>query len=373
MVISVGTRAQAVITNYAVDQPIGQQSPLNTNPNWTDADRFSRNLTTGVTGSYGQIETHLKTRWTVVAGAREETFSLTGTHALEPSASLAFRISDHQNINVTWGRTAQMPPTIDILSYPQNNRLRPLRVEEFSAGSDLWHGSWATLHVEAYRKNYVDEPVSTEYPSLMLANMVDQLQQFVWLPLKTGGFGRVSGVEGLLRTHLHDRLELLDSASYSRTRYAAADGVLRPGNFDIPLVNNAMLTVRLWKGFQISVRDTYTTGRPYTPFNIPVSEQQSRGIYDLSRINALRGPAYNRVDADLDRRFRVRGGVLDIHGGVENALERQNFLGYAWMPDCNPAPHQVLCGLNQNAIPGLPIMEETQMPQFPSATVRYTF
>jgi len=47
---------------------------------------------------------------------------------------------------------------------------------------------WATVSLETYRKRYGNEPVSTEYPSLMLANMVDTLgQQFVWLPLKSGG------------------------------------------------------------------------------------------------------------------------------------------------------------------------------------------
>ena len=372
-VISAGGRVQALTTNYAVDQPLGQQSPFNANPAWTDADMFARILTTGVTGSYAEVTARLKTRWTLISGAREETFSLIGAHTFEPSASLAFRISNHQNINASWGRTAQMPPVIDILSYPQNNRLSPLRVEEYSVGGDLWHGSWASLHGETYSKRYTDEPVSTEYPSLMLANMVDTLGQFVWLPLRTGGFGQAGGVEILLRAHAADRLDLMGSASYSRTRYAAEDGILRPGNFDFPLVGNGTATARLWKGFQISARDTYETGRPYTPFNIPLSEQQSRGIYDLTRINSSRGAAYNRVDADINRDFRILRGVLNIHGGVENAFDRSNFLGYVWMDNCHPRPGQTYCGMNQNAVPGVPETEVTQMPQFPSASLRYTF
>lgn len=372
-VLSAGSRIQALTTNYVVAQPLGEQSPFNPNPAWTDVDSFARRLTTDVTGSYAEFTAHLKSRWTLISGAREETFSLTGAYAFEPSASLAFQISDHQNVNVSWGRTAQLPPMIDILSYPQNNTLQPLRVEEYSMGGDLWHGSWASLHAEAYRKRYANEPVSTEYPSLMLANLVDTLGQFVWLPLRTGGFGQAGGVEMLLRAHLRDRLEVLGSASYSRTRYAAADGILRPGNFDYPLVGNGMVTIRLWKGFQISARDTYLTGRPYTPFNIPISEQQARGIYDLTRINILRGPAYNRVDADINRDFRIFKGVLNVHGGVENALDRPNFLGYAWMNNCHPRPHQTMCGENPTAIPCVPETDVYQMPLFPSAMARFTF
>lgn len=372
-ILSVGSRMQVLTTHYVVAQPLGEQSPFNTNPVWTDADSFTRRLITGATGSYAEITALLKSRWTLTSGAREETFSLTGAYSFEPSASLAFKVSDHQNLNVSWERTSQLPPTIDIVSYPQNNTLHPLRVEEYSVGGELWQTNWISLHAEAYRKRYTDEPVSTEYPSLMLANMVDTLGQFVWIPLRTGGSGRAGGVEILLRAHTHNRLEVLGSASYSRTRYEAGDGILRSGNFDYPLVGNGMTTAQLWKRFQISIRDTYLTGRPYTPFDIPLSEQQSRGIYDLTRINALRGPAYNRVDASINRDFRIYRGVLNLHGGVENALDRRNFLGYAWMNNCHPKPHQTMCSGNPNAIPGVPETEVFQMPLFPSAMVRYTF
>jgi hypothetical protein len=38
----------------------------------------------------------------------------------------------------------------------------------------------------------------------MLANMVDTLgQQFVWLPLKSGGRGLAEGVEMLIHAHLY--------------------------------------------------------------------------------------------------------------------------------------------------------------------------
>jgi TonB dependent receptor/TonB-dependent Receptor Plug Domain len=374
LLLSMGTRGQLLTMNYAVAQPLGQQSTFNPDPAWTDADNFTRHLTTVETGSFAQVTSRVGTRWTLISGVREETFSLTGAQAFEPRASLAFRISDYQNVNASWSRSAQLAPNIDILSYSQNRRLHPITAEQVSVGAELWRARWASLHVESYEKRYSHEPVSTEYPSLMLANMVDTLgQQFVWLPLRTGGHGRAAGVELLAKAHPHNWVELMTSLSYSRTRYAAADGVLRPGNFDFPLVGSGLTNLRLWKRIQISVRDTYATGRPYTPFDVTLSEEQSRGIYDLTRVNGLRGPAYNRVDADINRDFHLGKGVLNLHGGVENALDRSNFLGYAWMDNCHPGPSQTECGMNQNAIPGVPETRITQMPLFPSATVRYTF
>lgn len=371
--LSLGETGRLVQSNYNVAQPLGQQSPFNPDPAWTDADSFARNLLTGQTASYAEGTAQLGTRWTFIAGIREETFALTGAHAFDPRASIGYRIGGHQGVNASFERSSQLAPTIDILSYPGNGRLRPLQMEQFSAGAELWTSGPLTANLEAYRKHYFNEPESTEYPSLMLANMVDTLgQQFVWLPLQNGGHGESQGIELSLRAHWRDRVEVLGTGSYSKTLYAAADGILRPGNFDFPLVGTGMVTLRLPGGMFATLRDTYATGRPYTPFDISASEEQDRGIYDLSKVNALRGPAYNRIDADFHRAFRVHRGVLNLYGGVENALDRANFLGYAWESQCR-APYGVNCGENVNAMPDVPEYEVTQMPRFPSFGTSLTF
>ncbi len=370
---SLGETGHLVESNYAVSQPRGQQSPFNSNPAWTDADNFTRNLITGQTGSYAEATAQFGIRWTVIAGAREETFAITGAHAFDPRASIGLRIASRQALHVSFERSAQLPPTIDLLSYAQNAHLLPIGMRQVAAGAELWRSGGMTASIEAYSKRYFNEPESTEYPSLMLANMVDTLgQQFVWLPLKSGGRGRAQGIELLLRAHRGDRLELLSSASYSKTLYSAADGILRPGNFDFPLVANSMATLKLPGKLFAAFRDTYASGRPYTPFNIVASEQQSRGIYNLALVNALRGPAYNRVDADFHRAFHVHGGLLNIYGGVENAFNRPNFLGYAWESECR-APYGAICGESVNAISGVPEYKVTQMPRFPSAGARFAF
>jgi len=368
--LSAGSTARLASMNYRVNQPAGQQSPFSSNAAWTDADAFARNIATGQTGSFADVTGHLGGRWTLMAGAREETFALTGAHQFEPRASLALRLNQHQAVNATFGRSSQLAPSINILSYAQNSLLRPLEAQQFSLGSDVWRTNWATASIGAYRKTYSHEPVSTEYPSLMLANMVDTLgQEFVWLPLKTGGRGQSEGLELLVRAHLAGRIQLFASTSYGRTMYAAADRVFRPGNYDFPLVNNSLATLRLHKTMQLSLRNTFASGRPYTPFNVPVSEQQQRGIYDLSQVNALRGPAYNRLDADLSRSFRFKRGLIDLHLGVENALNRKNFLGYAWLDRCviDEGPD------GKCTTDGVPQAMLTQMPVFPSAGLRYSF
>jgi hypothetical protein len=355
--------------NYAVQQPAGAQSPFNSNAAWTDADSFNRAPSSLETGSFAEITGQLGQRWTLMSGIRAETFQMPSAHVFEPRASLGFRISQHQTVNAAYRRSSQLPSYMDLLSYAGNRNLLPMQAEQFSAGADLWRMSMATVSVEAYRKTYANEPESMEYPSLMLANMVDNLgQQFTWLPLKSGGKGESNGVELVMRGRVGTRMRLMATSTYSRTKYSAADGVMRSGNFDLPFVGNAMMTYRLPGSVEFSLRDTYSSGRPYTPFNLPLSIAQQRGIYDLSQVNGVRGSAYNRLDFSANRNFHFKAKTMNVYGGLQNALNRNNFLGYAWLPRCIDDP---TC--SQYETNGIPMQRVNQMPLYPSGGARFTF
>jgi hypothetical protein len=328
-----GSGLELTGSDYDVAQPEGQQSPFNVDPTWTDSDSFSRNTKTGRTGTFLEASYRAESGWTALAGLRYETSALTGSQTFVPRASIAFRINSHQAVSLAANRASQEPPAIDVMSYAQNRSLRPITVRQYSAAVDLWHSGGITAQLQGYLKRYAQEPVSTEYPSLMLANMVDTLgQEIVWLPLKSGGYGKAEGVSALVKARWHPWIELIASSNYGHVRYAANDGVLRPGNFDLCFIGNGLVESHFSKHFAFFARDTYASGRPYTPFDIVHSYQQARGIYDLSRINALRAPAYNRLDLELAYTAHVHHNLLTIHSGVDNAFDRQNFLGYFWLP-----------------------------------------
>ena len=114
-------------------------------------------------------------RWNLMAGLRAEGFALDGSYALEPRVSVVYRLSERQSLNASWNAAAQLPPTMDLLSFPANHQLRPIEVRQATAGLRLWQGRWGTLDAAAYSKQYRREPISTEFPQLMLFNMVDTL------------------------------------------------------------------------------------------------------------------------------------------------------------------------------------------------------
>ena len=116
--------------------------------------------------------------------------------------------------------------------------------------------------------------------------------------------------------------------TFSRSRQAGLDGVLRPSSFDYPVVFNLTGTWRLTRTWDASVRASAFSGRPYTPIDVALSSAQHRTVYDTGFVARL--PAYARIDLRVDRRFTVRGGTLDLFGGVRNVTNRENVAGLSW-------------------------------------------
>ncbi|MFP5229000.1 MAG: TonB-dependent receptor domain-containing protein, partial [Acidobacteriota bacterium] len=234
-----GTSAYLNHVDYQIAQPLGEQSPLSTNPANSDADSFSPNFLDGETGSWAEATVHPTERWSAGVGGRIQTFALGGHITATPRLYSSFRVSSHTAFHAAFGEYAQMPPAIYMTSWPQNYQLLPIRAAHVVVGADLYTTPCLRFGVEAYQKSYRDYPVSAEYPSLSLANMIDELgQQFLWLPLSSRGRGLARGAEVTAALHLGSHLSGQANIAYARTEFAGLDSIARPGNFDYPIVGN---------------------------------------------------------------------------------------------------------------------------------------
>jgi hypothetical protein len=330
--LTAGGVSRVVRVNYAVTQPLGQQTPFSSDPARSDATSFYPHFATNENGTYGQVTFKFADRWILGGGGRLQTFSFGGHITATPRASTSFQLSKHTELHASFGEYAQMPPFIYLTAFPQNHFLNPIRARHIVAGIDLFTSDRTKLSIEGYQKNYHDYPASTEYPTLSLANMVDTFgQESVWLPMSSVGQGLTRGIELYAEKRVGSFLGQANIA-YSRSLFSGADRIMRPGNFDLPLVFNCAGIYRPGSRYEASFRYEYTSGRPYTPFQLVESTEQHRPIYDLTEINALRASAYSRLDFQAGRIFHFGETQLIAYGGLENALDRQNFLGYAWMP-----------------------------------------
>lgn len=358
--LSAGTAAWLQRPNYQIAQPVGAYSPYSTAPVRADSTSFASDFSTGETGSYAQVTAHPLKPLELSAGGRFQTFAF-GHHAtITPRLSARYALGESIGIHAAFASYAQMPPSVYLLSYPVNRSMSPMRSTHEIVGIDLGFVPSSQIRIEAYNKEYRDIPASTEYPSVNLHDMVDMLgQQFVWLPMNSGSYGKSSGIELSDLSRIGSSLTVRASIAYSRAMFAGLDGVQRPSNFDFPWIVNVAVLKRFPHGYELSSRYGYATGRPYTPYDMTDTIAQNRPIYDVSLMNALRAPYYGRLDAQLNKDAVVRGFHLEIYAGVNNILNRSNFLAYVWLPRDL---------INNNKVGVI-----NQMPIFPNFGLRYIF
>jgi hypothetical protein len=341
--------------NYAVAQPIGLVNPYSSTPTPLDAGGMSRRFADVASAAYVQGAISLPLHSTLVLGERAEQWSLGGHAGATSKALYSVPVFGHL-AHIGYAELQQMPPTLYLLSFNNINTLKPIRSRQLTAGVTLADNTRARITLEAYQKNYSDYPVATNYPQLSLANIADTFgTAFLMFPMTAQGTGLARGVELTVQTHVTSNLNLSGTLTYARSKFAGLDGVLRPGNYDIPLQANVTGVWRMPHHFTASWRYTITSGVPYTPDNMALSSAQNRDVYDLTQVNAVRAPAYRRLDFRIEQTHKLGFGQMTWHAGLENALNNKNFYDLLW----------------QHNIGGQ--SEQTQMPLFPDGGVKYVF
>jgi hypothetical protein len=293
----------------------------------------------------------------LVGGERLSQWAITGSTIWTPKALFMAPVLGRL-VHAGYAEYAQLPPNLYLVSFANQQTLKPIRSKQITAGIDVVRSSHVAVSVEAYRKRYMDYPVATNYPQLSLANIADTFgQAFLLFPMTSAGLGLAQGAELSVRYKPTSGFTVTSAVTYARSWYSGLDGVLRRGNYDLPFVANIAGTLDLRKRMVLSSRYSQTSGRPYTPDNLALSEAQDRDVYDLSMINAARSAAYHRLDFRLEQSRQIRRGVFTWHVGLENALGSSNFYSNQWRPRAGD----------------LGVLEQDQMPRFPDGGIKYLF
>lgn len=357
LTLNAGARVAVDRLNYVVDQPLGLQNPYSSNPAPLDSMSLNRRFAAFSSAQYSQVSVSLPRRAKLIIGERLSQWSITGNKLFTPKVLFMTPVLGRM-LHVGYAEYGQLPPNLYLLSYSNQQSLTPIRSEQLTVGTDVLTTSKIKIAVEGYLKRYFDYPVAVDYPQLSLANVADTFgQAFLIFPMTSKGKGIADGVELSLHYKPFSRLTLTSAITYSRSWYSGLDGVLRRGNYDLPLVANISGNYYLSMRSTLSFRYSGTSGKPYTPDNIALSDAQERDVYDLSRINAVRAPGYKRLDFRLEHSHPLPHGVLTWHVGLENALGTSNFYSNQWRPRAGHAG----------------VLVQDQMPRFPDGGVKYSY
>jgi hypothetical protein len=348
--------------NYNIQQPIGLPSPSSPDPAPGDATSIVRAFTPVTYGAYGQVAVELPHGMRVVAGERISRWSIIQS-TVATGKVVFFAPVFGKMIHVGYAEYAQLPPTLYLVAFDNEHTLTPIRSRQLTAGIVAADSLRLRVTVNAYQKLYSDYPVSTAFPQLSMANIADTFgQAFLMFPMVGQGQGVARGVETSVDAKPFRRFTLTGNLTYMRSWYSGLDGVLRKGNFDMPLVGNVMGFTPLGRGWTASFRYSGSTGRPYTPDNMALSIAQDRDVYNLTQINGVRAPMYSRLDFRGEWTHQLRHGSFVTHVGLENALNATNFYDAEWRPPCQIYAN-VVCGT----------LQQNQMPMFPDAGLRWSY
>ena len=358
MTITGGAMGSIDRMHYDVQQPIPIPNPYSADPNQTNTLSMDRTFVTGSSAVYAQVAANLPHGMRIIAGDRLAQWALLGTYASTPKVVFSTPVlKTHIMMHIGYAQYAQLPPALYVLTFSNQANLTAIHSTHWTGGLNLIDRRRLRITVNAYDKHYRDYPISVDFPQLTMANIADTFgEAFLMFPMTGKGLGVARGIETAIDFKATRRLTLASTVTYMRTWYSGLDGVLRKGNFDIPVVANVSGNAILGKGWTASFRYSASTGKPYTPDNVALSFAQDRDIYDLSQLNGLRAPMYSRLDFRGEWTHPLAGGIFKIHIGLENALGATNFYSFLWRPNCDA------CG----------VLQQNQMPTFPDFGLRFS-
>ncbi len=321
--------------NYNSRAPFGSDSPYSTVRDINPFD-IRQSFNARQSSAYLQSSRNLNSRWNLTWGGRVDNYQFIGQTRFSPRAGLSYRITDKLSWRASFGTYYQQPQFLFLAAFPQNRDLTPFRSQHYVTGFTYIPNASLRFTVEAYQKDYKDYPVSTQFPALSLASVGDTFQiRDTLFPLTAAGRGRSRGIEFFAEKKWGARWFGNANVSISRATQAGLDGIQRPSTYDFPVIFNSVGGYRLNKKWEFSARTTVTSGRPFTPFDTVLSTQQRRGIFDLTRVNDLRVPAYVRIDVRVDRTFTFRDKPLLVFLGAQNVINRENISGFQWARRAN--------------------------------------
>lgn len=328
--VQAGGSVKMFQVSYNAAQPFGNDFAFSSLPARNAFD-LSRGFRAWQSGAYLQATRGFGSRLNFTWGGRLDNYGFISATRFSPRAGMSYRIADKVSWRASYGAYYQQPSFLFLAAFPENRGLAPMRSTHYVTGLVFLLSDTLRATVEVYRKDYRDYPVSLEFPALSLANTGDTFAvRNLLFPMTSAGLGRARGIELFIEKKFTRKWFGQTNIAYSRTRHAGLDRVFRRGSFDSPVIFNMVGGYKLNPKWEFSTRLLYLTGRPYTPFDVPASVAQRRGVFDLARINAERAPDYFRLDIRADRTFTFRGKPLLVFAGVQNATNRENFSQAIW-------------------------------------------
>lgn len=264
-------------------------------------------------------------------GARADYYSFNKHYFVSPRLSLSQKITERLSLVASFGIFRQNLPLELAITFPDNGReLKDPKAYHYVLGLNQMLGESVMLTLEMYDKEYRNFPQDVDQPMMFLADDYYVVGFQTHNQVVDTGRARSYGVELTLQKKLAKKLYGILCMAYLRAKYRDMDGQWRPRIYDNRVLFSMEGGYKPNSQWEFSLRWTYAGGTPYTPFDMTASTALNTGIFDESKVNGARNPAYHALNLRLDKHWNFRKANLTVYMNIWNAYNKKNIAMRYW-------------------------------------------
>jgi outer membrane receptor for ferrienterochelin and colicin len=140
------------------------------------------------------------------------------------------------------------------------------------------------------------------------------------------GKGRAYGIEILFKIIDINNLNLTYTYTYFRSEFTNMAGIYYPSSWDTKHLSNLTANYKLPKNCNMSIRQRFVGGAPYTPIDAALSSKkaawdiQNQPFLDYSKFNSLRLSHSHMVDVRIDKEYYFKKWLLNLYADIQNVF-----------------------------------------------------
>jgi len=273
----------------------------------------------------------------VSGGVRTDLNSFTSSgknplKTLSPRLSLAYHIHPQVDLTASVGTYFKIP-TYTALGYKDsqgdfvNRQMDYTQSTHYVLGAQYLPKTSLRFTLEGFFKRYSNYPVS-EQTGVSLANLGNDYGSIGSEKLLSIGKGQTYGFEAYVQQKLINRIFYVASYSFIRSEFSGLSQELLPSSWDTRHLFSTTIGYKLPKQWDLGLKYRYAGGAPYTPFDLPLSQQnyviKGTGELDFTRLNSQRLSSYSQLDLRIDKRINFRKTSLNLYLDLQNILLQED-------------------------------------------------
>jgi hypothetical protein len=262
---------------------------------------------------------------TIISSLRADYFSTVDAVTFDPRFTVLYRPHETTVLSAGVGLYQQPPTRRESDDQSGNSDLDPARAVHLSVGVEQRLSDYVTIEVTGFYKPL--ERLVSRNPFASFDNQT--------VPLLSEGYGRIGGIEALIRARYRDWF--FGWIAYTYQRSLRTDPVTeeeRPFDVDQPHMLTVVARSKLGAGFSASLRFRLVSGTPVTPVAGSLYYTASDTYVPLyGEANSDRLALFHQLDFRLDWTRAFDLWRLSLYLDVQNVYNRQNAIGQSFNYD----------------------------------------